>query len=320
MSRAEIARPAANGDFWPAQNLDAWRSEPRNCFLSWLAEQRVLGVRQLRESSCETYTAMFSAWLTVLEKERGVSLLEAAPKDAAYFFETHKIDRVSRRRYLHLLNKVYRYLRGIGWSGENPLLAELRNDAGTIDIALPPGLDEASLEKVITVLTALPGWKGARDRCAAALLIGAGLRANEFIDLQQGDVSPHYEILVKPHTVHKEHSTLILPEGPWRSWYKAWEHERAELKFKKEAGSVLCPGTLSGRPYTPSGLFRRVNEWLQPIASELPQAGPNILRNTFARLALTCDRYTPEQVQEFLGHVEFRTTFRHLSAINTSAP
>lgn len=310
MARVELAKPAQNNDFWPAKSLGAWCMDPERSFLTWLADQRVIGDRQFRESSRETYAAMFSWWLTSLSA-KGLNLLEATGKDATEFFSASEFEPVSRRRYLQLLDRVYRYLLEIGWTGKSPLAVELRKER-ELDIALPPGLDETSLAQVIGVLEAIPGWKGGRDRCAAALLLGAGLRVSEFVSLRVSDVSENFIIELKPHSIHREHTTLILPDGPWRGWLQAWKAQRQELGIP---GDVLCPGTSKGVPYSPSGLFRRVSAWLEPVSETLPQTGPNLLRNTFARQALTCGRYEAHEVQEFLGHAELRATSRHMAAI-----
>lgn len=310
MARVELAKPAQNIEFWPAKSLGAWCGDPERSFLVWLADQRVVGDRQFRESSRETYSAMFSWWVASLTA-KGLSLLEATGQDATEFFGASEFEPVSRRRYLQLLDRVYRYLIEIGWKGKNPLVVELRKER-ELDIALPPGLDERGLTRLIGVLQAIPGWKGGRDRCAAALLIGAGLRVSEFINLRESDISDNFTIKVQPQSVHREHTTLILPDGPWRAWLQAWMGQRQELSIP---GDVLCPGTLKGVPYSPSGLFRRVNAWLEPLGDELPQSGPNLLRNTFARQALMCGRYAAPEVQEFMGHAELRATSRHLAAI-----
>lgn len=310
MSRTEVAQPTLNDDFWPSKSLAAWRSQPEKCFLTWMAEQRVVGERQFRDSSRETYAAMFSWWLAALTA-KGLDLLEAAPHDATQFFSGSEFEPVSRRRYLQLLDRVYRHLLNIGWTGKNPLVDELRKER-ELDIALPPGLDDDDLARVVEVIRNVPGWKGARDRCAAALLIGAGLRVNEFVHMRASEVSETFTISVKPHSVHREHTSVILPDGPWRDWYLAWVVQRQELGIP---GDVLCPATSKGVAYSPSGLFRRVNAWLAPLKNTLPQTGPNLLRNTFARQALSCGRYEPPEVQEFLGHEELRATARHLAAI-----
>jgi integrase len=297
---------------FPANSLSAWTRDPKETFQAWLAEYRVTGPRQFRESSRETYTSMFAWWLSSLAA-KGLGLLEATPQDATEFFAASEFEPLTRRRYLLLLNKVYIHLRSkkVGWEGENPLIVELKKER-VLEIALPPGLVEDSLAQVITALTDIPGWKGARDRCAAALLIGAGLRANELINLRTDCVSDTFQIHVKPDTVHREHTTVILPDGPWREWFQAWPAVRQALAIP---GDLLCPATRKGTPYSPSGLFRRVSAWLAPLGDSLPQNGPNLLRNTFARQALTCGRYSPSEVQKFLGHEELRATAKHIAAI-----
>lgn len=314
MTRAEMAHLTANTDFWPANSLESWRDEPEKCFLVWLAQQRVLNIRHFRESSRETYAAMFSWWLANLSA-KGLNLLEASTQDAANFFAACELKPVSRRRYLQLLDKVYQHLRAIGWPGSNPLTYELLSERA-LDIPLPAGLPDDELARLVALLAAVPGWRGDRDRCAAALLIGAGLRVNEFITLRVQDVSAQFGIVIKPQSVHREHASLILPDGPWRAWYQAWVGQRYSLAIP---GEVLCPATRKGTAYSPSGLFLRVRAWLQQLDTELPHSGPNLLRNTFARQALLCGRYSPEQVQEFLGHVESRATSRHLAALETKS-
>lgn len=312
MLMAEIARPARNADFWPASHLESWRRAPMECFTDWLSQWRILGVRQFRDSSRETYTAIFSWWITHLST-KGLDLLEATSADAASFFACAKLEPVSRRRYLQLLDRVYRHLRSIGWEGANPLREELAQER-ELDIALPPGLDETQLQRLVAELAESPGWRGARDRALAALLVGAGLRTHEILHLPCSAVSPSFELPLHPTGVHRAHTTLVLPDGPWRNWVLAWQLERARLALP---GSLMCPASRKGTPFSSSGLFRRVSAWLEGFEN-LAQTGPNLLRNTFARQALTCGRYTPEQVQEFLGHEELRATSRHLAAVESS--
>ncbi len=308
MQHAEVARQSLNQDFWPARSLVSWRAEPQETFATWLAQQRVLG-RQFRDSSRETYAAIFSWWVAHLEA-KGLHLLEASTSDAGEFFKSAPLEAVSRRRYLQLLDRVYRHLLAIGWAGSNPLSAELAKE-GQLDLPLPPGLDVEDLLRFTEVLEALPGWKGHRDRCAAALMAGAGLRANELIQLPMGAVGEFFDVKVTPEGVHRAHVTLVLPDGPWRLWVRKWEAERTAMGMP---GTLFCPASRKGEPYSPSGLFRRVSAWLSGF-SGLPQSGPNLLRNTFARQALGCGRYAAEEVQEFLGHEELRATARHFAAV-----
>jgi site-specific recombinase XerD len=306
--RAETAVPdPVEQDFWPAQSLDAWQRAPSDTFLTWLAGQRV-GARQFRESSCETYSAMFATWLRHLES-RKLTLLEATSDDATTFFEKHALEPVSRRRYLQLLDKVYRHLRHSGWAPANPLLPELKQERA-LDTQLPVGLDEPSQVALIRMLTEMDGWKGVRDRGMAALLLGAGLRTNELVALPVSALGEAFKVRVEPAGVHRAHTTLILPEGPWRGWVREWGIERIRRAIP---GPLFCPATLKGNGYSPSGLFRRVSSWFELANVNAERNGAGILRNTFARKALMCGRYTTEEVQEFLGHEELRATARHMS-------
>ncbi|WP_241244691.1 tyrosine-type recombinase/integrase [Burkholderia ambifaria] len=305
-TRAAVATVAPTPDFWPAQSLHAWERSPAETFLSWLAGQRV-GSRQFRETSCETYAAMFAAWMRHLENH-SLSLLEATQQDANDFFSLHALEPVSRRRYLQLLDKVYRQLRQVGWDRANPLREELKKER-PLEVPLPVGLEAGDQAALVAALTDLTGWKGVRDRAVCALLLGAGLRANELIALPVDAVSETFRVRVEPQGVHASHTTLVVPDGPWRGWLRAWNEERARRVIP---GVWLCPATLGGTPYSPSGLFRRLAVWFESAGINAPRQGAGILRNTFAKNALICGRYTAEEVQEFLGHEELRATTRHL--------
>ncbi|HJV26011.1 MAG TPA: site-specific integrase [Aromatoleum sp.] len=293
-------------DLWPANSLSAWQNEPTAAFSEWLARQAVVA-NQLRESSCETYSSMFHTWLVFLTSRR-MHLLEASAAEASEFFSKHKsLVPVSRRRYLQLLDRVYVHLGTLGWERDNPLSVELAKER-ELEIALPPGLTDEEQAALLAVLEYMPSWKGARDRALIALLLGAGLRANEVVGLTTDKMRPDYSIRVIPATVHAEHVTLMLPDGRWREWYESWLTERRRLEI---AGEWVTPATLSGRPYSPSGLFRRTSTWFDAANLNPKQRGPHILRNTFGRNALACGRYSLEEVQQFLGHAELRATARY---------
>jgi site-specific recombinase XerD len=303
--RADVSAPSHVLDFWPANNLASWEQEPAKTFLSWLSGQRIAD-RQFRESSRETYTAMFAMWVRHLG-DRQLSLLEATPMDATDFFAEQRLEPNSRRRYLQLLEKVYCHLRSCGLERQDPLQLEFAKER-SLEFRLPAGLDGAAQEALIRTLCDIEGWKGMRDRAMAALLLGAGLRTNELVHLPVNSLSESHKVRVEPMGVHHAHTTLVLPEGPWRKWLREWRVERVGRSIP---GSLMCPATLKGTAYSPSGLFRRVSGWLDDANVESRRQGAGILRNSFARTALTCGRYKPEEVQEFLGHQVLRTTVRH---------
>lgn len=306
-SRAATAQPG-EADFWPADSLDCWADSADDAFRTWLAQQRILGTRHFRESTKETYFAMFATWVEYLASKR-MTLLEATDIEAGEFFTSRGLVPVSRRRYLQLLDKVYQHLLSLGWKAEHPL-KELFRAERELSIALPLGLNDEQLDLVTRSLASQSGTKAARDRALAALMIGAGLRSNEAIGLKCSEINPSFEVEVKSHTVHLEHRTMVLPDGPWRHWIEEWKAERSERMIP---GDLFCPAAGNGKAYTPSGLFRRIAHWFELARVQPEQGGANVLRNTFARLALSSGRYKIEDVQGFMGHEELRTTQRHLA-------
>lgn len=308
MNKAPISSPSLTSDFWPASSLQGWASDPLSSFTTWLAERRINGGRHFRESTIETYQAMFSSWLEQLQR-KSMSLLEATPTDALEFFDERNLEAVSRRRYLQLLNKVYEHLNILGWGGHNPLRLELASER-ILDVPLPEGLGADDKTKLVRHLESQSGWKASRDRAMVALLMGAGLRSNEAIHLTLADLSgmPSWTVQIIPRGVHRAHQSLVLPEGPWRGWLSSWLEDRASMSMP---GNLMCPATPKGLPYSTSGLFRRLDGLTTAAGLANTQGGANVLRNTFARDAFQCDRYSLEDIQEFMGHEDPRATGRH---------
>lgn len=295
-----------SSSLWPGTALVDWMQAPRAAFDAWLAGQVVEAsrTRQFRATSIATYRAHFSVWLNYLER-RHCTLLEATATEAAEFFAAHPtLDPISRRRYLKLWDRVYRSLRRLGWEGANPMTPELKRE-GLLEVALPEGLSDAELDQLREAVARLPGWRGMRDRALLALLAGAGLRANEVLALPVSAVNPDFSVEIRPQGVHRAHRSIILP-GAWREDWLAWALARSRLGVP---GVLAFPAAKNGKPYTDSGLFRRIDTWLDQAGLQCEARGANLLRNTFARLALA--RYSPEEVQEFMGHEELRATLRH---------
>lgn len=291
-------------DLWGAEDaLQDWAAQPMSAFQRWLAGEIVAQRHQFRPTSVDTYTYHFSAWLKYLDSLR-CNFLEATHREAETFFAQLEVEPVSRRRYLQLLDRVYRAVRAQGWEGRNPMALELKKEE-VLPVADPVSLTDAQVATLYERLKLLDGWKGDRDRAMAGLLLGAGLRANEVIHLPKDAVGKDWSVIIKPRGVHRDHVSTILP-GPAREYWENWERDRAALGVGSE---VAFPATKKGRPYTESGLFRRIDTWLKLAGIECEERGANLLRNTFARLAL--QRHTPEEVHEFLGHEVFRATLRH---------
>lgn len=301
-------------EMWPSTSLDAWQRDPMRAFSDWLARTAIQGLpssRQFRATSAKTYTAMFHLWVEYLRTQE-MTVLEAVGKDVTAFFnmtQQFKLDPVSRRRYLQLLSRVHDSFVAKKWCKTNPIECELAKEE-VLDLRFPPGLTLLAQAQLVEHLTPLEDWKSRRDKAMIALILGAGLRNNEALTLRLGELREDYSILVKPRGVHRPHRTLVMPEGPWRTWLQDW----VEIRLKMEIpGDILCPSTLRGNTYSPSGLFRRLITVFNDAKIVSDKCGANVLRNTFALNALACERYEIEDVQEFLGHEELRATGRHMA-------
>lgn len=322
-ARAEKATPSYTLELWPADSVKQWAIDPVFCFRDWLAQQRIAGRRTFRRSSTETYLSIFVAWHKHLQ-ERHLAITEARACDAHSFFEEQHLEPVSRRRYLQLLDKVYRHLQDVGWHGPNPLAMEFAKER-LLPAQLPLGLDDAQLYRLTQFLGSQPGWKGMRDRALAALTVGAGLRTNELIVLEHTQLYSDYRIEVIPNSIHRAHTTIVLPDWlppiagaisvSWRTWLHSW----LNINDKDSTSKWVVPSTSSGKRYSASGVYRRIFGWFEQAQIEVPQAGANVLRNTFARLAIESDRYSLAQIQQYLGHEQLRATERHLAQVTNRA-
>lgn len=320
--RAPLSSQSITPDFWAESSLTQWSLSPRESFTEWLAQLRVLGVRSLRESSFETYLAMFSVWERYL-REKGLGILEANSLDAQRFFEQHELEPSSRRRYLQLLDKVYHQLKLIGFKGENPLKNEFLKE-GLLPEQIPPCLTLNQLKLLISTLERAKGWKGGRDRALVALTAGAGLRVNELISLRIQDIDLDWKVNVSSTGVHKSRESIVLPgkyernqtelTTPWREWLIDWYGLKINFKVP---GELVTPSTKSGGAYSRSGVFRRLKGIFAQSEISVPQNGANILRNTFARLALSSERYSAKEVQGFMGHEFARATERYSRGIDS---
>lgn len=321
--KAPVAKNSFNLDFWPMDNVNLWRQDPFGTFETWIASFRVDGYRSFRESSVSAYRTMFTQWIQFLSS-RNTHLLEAVSIDATVFFEQKNLELGTRRRYLQLLSKVYAHLMKIGSVKANPMAVELKKERA-LEIALPPGLSKQELSRLIHYLHIQSGWKASRDRALLALTAGAGLRNSEAVHCSLDWIYSDYSVSIKSTTIHRDHVSLILPDTaliaelgdhgiqlPWRPWIDEWLELRAELKIP---GHILIPTTQKGGAFSPSGLFRRISHWFVNAEIVSKERGVNILRNTFARHAFLSERYSVEQIKEFLGHEIISATMKHLHSV-----
>ncbi|MBL0941445.1 MAG: tyrosine recombinase XerC [Alphaproteobacteria bacterium] len=213
-----------------------------------------------------------------------------------------KISGLSNARTLSVLRNFYRFLErryqlknnGL-WSISSPRLAA----------PLPRPLEENDA-MALTNLEALPGqnsWIHARNIALFTLLYGCGLRLNEALSLNIGDVTGQTHLLVKGKG-NKERIVPIL----------AVVHERLSV-YKQ-----LCPYDLHSpnQPIFKGALGERLHpavaqrelRKLRPSLGLPDSATPHSLRHSFATHLLSRggDLRT---IQELLGHASLISTQRY---------
>lgn len=290
-----------------------WQTEPREAFLHWIGSQTVYG-HPFRERSCLVYRAMFQVWCRFLQ-DRAIDVGGASAQHAREFFEQARLDPVSQRRYLQLLDRLYAHLQSKGACKANPM-----RDMFLLERALPErapqGLTDEQLGRLVQHLLGIAGWKGHRDRAIVALAVGAGLRTHELLALRPEDIRlgpEQWQIRVRSDGLHAEHTCEGLPpwyEAHWLKWLHAWDLEQRE---RFGSNGWWLPSTAKGTQYGAAGLFRRVRCWFEKAQIGAPSQGATILRNTFVRLALQAD-WSFEDIQANMGHVHARATSRHVQA------
>lgn len=295
-------------DLWSAASATAWAGNPRHALEDWLNHSDSLRSiqRQFRETSRETYRYILQTWFDALEAQHK-TLFEATALDLESFLSDRDqpLDAVSRRRYLQLIARLHDDLTQLQahHNPANPLLARER----ALTPPPPACLTQDELRRMTQVLSQGHGQAGRRDRALASLLVGAGLRVNEVITLQNKDwpTAPGWYIRITPQGIHRQHTTTVLNQSPWRQWLA--EHP---------VGLADQPAiTTKGKhAMSPSGVFLRVKAWLNQAGIDTENGGgPHRLRNTFAHLAAAEGRSIPALV-EALGVNEARAVRKILRA------
>ena len=308
-----FAAEVNKNSFWPTQHQASWLDAPREAFSLWLSTLLALrGMAYFRESTLDTYEGIFLAWRAYLATEK-IDLFKVQPAAVIDFFATAQLAPVSQRRYYQLLAKLYDYFHNQEWISINPFdsCAQPLGILIPLSHAAPEWLPPHEQHALIAVLNTLPGWRGQRDRALAALLLGAGLRVSEARNLQLLDIdSRTWRLKLTPGGVHRNHTTQVLANGPWQAWLQDWLNVRTGTL----PGQWVVCATAKGTAISASAIFRRVDGWLAAagLTHDGAQRGPNRLRNTFAKAALSCGLFSIDEVKDFLGHYELRATLRHL--------
>lgn len=148
-----------------------------------------------------------------------------------------------------------------------------------------------------------PRWQDLRNRCAAALQLGAGLGPGELRALRVDDVRLHagqqpprpWQLDVPANGSARAHA---VPVQGWAARLLGdWLQRRADEQL---GGAWLFPSTRSGKPWGKVAQFESVRRLLADAGIDEAGGGSFRLRHTFALRQLQRGR-APDEVARWLG-------------------
>ncbi len=160
------------------------------------------------------------------------------------------------------------------------------------------------------VLDAIPasGPLDLRDRAIFEVAYGAGLRAEELVNLDVTDLDPDAEEM---RVTGKGSKTRVVPVGEpaWKAIERYLERARSNLAATSADGGRTEPALFlskSGRRLSTSDVRRRLKASTQRAATG-PGVTPHTLRHSFATHLLEGGADL-RSIQEMLGHASISTT------------
>ena len=290
-------------------------------FEDWCAEQRLAG--RLRHASSEAvYRAMWhalSAWCIVqtpplrLNDLRALSLTAYLASRSGNAGPDQSLTARYQWRLLSLVQRVQAHhadqLRRPAPTAAAELIAAqpaVRNANAADAKTLPEHLSASDLHRLLTHLTANPPaarrWQDQRDRCAAALQLGAGLGPGDLRALRLADVVPAvgptlpWQLRIPANGSAPRH---ITPIADWAArLLEAWLQRRQTL-----AGDWLFPSTRSGKPWGKVAQYEAAQRVLTEAGLEPTAGGSFRLRHSFALRQLQ-HGIPPDQLSRWLGVID----------------
>jgi integrase/recombinase XerC/integrase/recombinase XerD len=254
-------------------------------------------------------------------KAYGIDLAQLAEWAAAHARGPLDLDPRTLRRYASVMSErglskasVARKLASIRAFHRNLVLrGELA--ANPADLVASPKRDQY-LPRVLKpaeadgVLDAIPaaGPLELRDRAMFEVAYGAGLRAEELVNLDLPDLDPDAEEM---RVTGKGQKTRIVPLGEpgWRAIERYLDRARPVLAAASDAGRRAEPALFlskNGRRLSTSDVRRRLRTSTQRAGSG-PGVTPHTLRHSFATHLLEGGADL-RAIQELLGHASISTT------------
>ncbi|MEB0014346.1 tyrosine-type recombinase/integrase [Glaciimonas sp. Gout2] len=323
---------------------DIWKTAPLVAFNGFITSDEFLQMSmrpgefsidekpryKISSGSKVVYAHMFGNFLRWLE-EQGIDLASVTADHLRVFLDvgnlvenklTKNLNSLIRLRYLRLLEKVFAHLN----TAHNPA-RKVAQEIGPTEIGrdkpkayLSADQQQAYLKALLTPCADEVSnpieWNIRRDRAMQALMLGAGLKVSEVIQLRTNkigkiDMDGTARVTIEKIGIGKVHDTHIKPFAVKE--VLAWVKERTALKIP---GPYLFPPTLSGIGKNGSlvlnkaTVYRHVKETLEQAGIEKERMGGRTLRNTFA-VQLLQDGATLSSVSDLLGHHDQRSTLKY---------
>lgn len=206
----------------------------------------------------------------------------------------------TRNRKLTILRSFFRYAVDRKITSTNPA-----RDVRYSRLARKeqPSLTRAEVAHVLTSVSDVVPWRQARNRCIVVMLFNTGLRLDELLSLDLGQVDADNQLLHEVRRKGGSEQPLPLNDAAMDAM-KLWLKERVTMAVAGQALFVVCSGgRLSGRA---------VQARLKTIgaAAGFPFLHPHVLRHSFATELLATGANL-EEVRRLMGHTSIVTTSRY---------
>jgi site-specific recombinase XerD len=263
---------------------------------------RELGRRGAAENTRRAYRAdlrRLGAWADEMEELAPDELGYRDLRGFAAYISDSGASRATIARKLASVRSFYDHMSAIGEIEQNPadLIPSPKRDS-----RLPRSLDP---EHVRILLERIPvgGPLESRDRALFELAYSCGLRCQEILDLDLGDIDFEGE---RVRVEGKGGKTRLVPIGE--------PAQRAIERYLRLARPALLDGTderalfvsRRGRRLSPSDIRRRLQRWVREAALA-GRVSPHAMRHSFATHLLEGGADL-RSIQELLGHSSISTT------------
>jgi integrase/recombinase XerC len=276
--------------------LDDWRR--------WLITER-----RTSEHTVDAYCRDIAAFLDFTRAHRGEmpnlsALSDLTPADFRSWLAARLQDGLSRTsiaRAMSALRNLFRFLDRTG-RVHNQALAAVKVPKPPKSVPKPLNADDALALLRRAAEIAPEPWVGARDVAILTLLYGCGLRIDEALSMNHGDV-PTGDTMVVTGKGNKQRVVPVLPVV-----VDAIAVYRTACPYPTDADRPLFYGSRGAR--LNAGIVQRTMRTLRADLGLPETATPHALRHSFAThlLAGGGDLRT---IQELLGHASLSTTQRY---------